>query len=222
MSVWITIRKWIDDSAGVLDLAKANDDSVVHDTGNETVAGVKTFSSFPVTPSEAPTTDYQAANKKYVDDNAGGGHTQNTDTGTTENTFTVDSDSTTGKIIVDVALGAADLSLTLTNEALTSTSKTITFPNATGTVSFLALGTTSATAHRGDYGNTAYNHSQAAHAPSNADNTAGVIAAGSVIYSLAEADRFALLKEDESLAIISYSDLLVELTKYFDTLYTPL
>jgi hypothetical protein len=37
-------------------------------TGAQTVAGVKTFSSFPVTPSSAPTTDYQAANKKYVDD----------------------------------------------------------------------------------------------------------------------------------------------------------
>jgi hypothetical protein len=63
-----------------------------------------------------------------------GGHTQNTDTGTTGNTFTVDSDSTTGKIIVDVALGAADLSLTLTNESLTTPSKTATFPNKTGTV----------------------------------------------------------------------------------------
>jgi len=41
-------------------------------TGNQTVAGVKTFSSFPVTPSAAPTTDYQAANKKYVDDQISG------------------------------------------------------------------------------------------------------------------------------------------------------
>lgn len=36
----------------------------------ETIAGVKTFSSFPITPSSAPTTDYQTANKKYVDDTA--------------------------------------------------------------------------------------------------------------------------------------------------------
>lgn len=36
--------------------------------GAQTVTGVKTFSSFPVTPSSAPTTDYQVANKKYVDD----------------------------------------------------------------------------------------------------------------------------------------------------------
>jgi len=42
-------------------------------TGNETIAGIKTFSSFPITPSLAPTTNYQVANKKYVDDNAGGG-----------------------------------------------------------------------------------------------------------------------------------------------------
>ena len=48
-------------------------------TGDQTVAGVKTFSSFPVTPSSAPTTDYQVANKKYVDDNAGGGGTNQND-----------------------------------------------------------------------------------------------------------------------------------------------
>lgn len=42
------------------------------DASAQTLAGVKTFSSFPVTPSAAPTTDYQVANKKYVDDNAGG------------------------------------------------------------------------------------------------------------------------------------------------------
>jgi hypothetical protein len=35
--------------------------------GDETIAGVKTFSSFPVTPSSSPTTDYQVANKSYVD-----------------------------------------------------------------------------------------------------------------------------------------------------------
>jgi len=40
-------------------------------TGNQTIAGIKTFTSFPITPSSAPTTDYQTANKKYVDDNGG-------------------------------------------------------------------------------------------------------------------------------------------------------
>ncbi len=51
-------------------------DAKVNDTGNETIAGIKTFSSFPITPSAAPTTDYQVANKKYVDDAGGGGVTQ--------------------------------------------------------------------------------------------------------------------------------------------------
>jgi uncharacterized protein (TIGR02145 family) len=60
-------------------------------------------------------------------------HTPNTDTGTTSNTFAVDSDSTTGKIIIDVALGAADKSLTITNAALTD-NRTATFPDKDGTV----------------------------------------------------------------------------------------
>jgi hypothetical protein len=38
----------------------------------------------------------------------------------------------------------------------------------------LTLGTTSSTACRGDYGNTAYNHSQAAHAPSNAQKNSDI------------------------------------------------
>ena len=37
-------------------------------TGGQTIAGVKTFSSFPVTPSSAPSANYEVANKKYVDD----------------------------------------------------------------------------------------------------------------------------------------------------------
>jgi hypothetical protein len=45
--------------------AKAADSAVVHNTGTETVAGVKTFSSSPVVPT--PTTGTQAANKTYVD-----------------------------------------------------------------------------------------------------------------------------------------------------------
>lgn len=41
--------------------------NLVYLTGDQTVAGTKTFSSFPITPSSAPTTDYQVANKKYAD-----------------------------------------------------------------------------------------------------------------------------------------------------------
>jgi uncharacterized protein DUF5907/baseplate protein BppL len=45
--------------------AKAEDNEVVHDTGNETIAGIKTFNSSPLVPT--PTTGTQAANKTYVD-----------------------------------------------------------------------------------------------------------------------------------------------------------
>ena len=38
----------------------------------------------------------------------------------------------------------------------------------------LSLGTTSSTAYRGDYGNTAYNHSQSAHAPTNAQKNSDI------------------------------------------------
>lgn len=45
--------------------AKAADSAVVHNTGTETVAGVKTFSASPIVPT--PTTGTQVANKAYVD-----------------------------------------------------------------------------------------------------------------------------------------------------------
>ena len=41
-------------------------------TGDQTVGGIKTFSAFPVTPSSAPTTDYQVANRKFVLDSMAG------------------------------------------------------------------------------------------------------------------------------------------------------
>lgn len=47
---------------------KANDSDVVKLTWNQTITWVKTFWLFPITPSSAPITDYQVANKKYVDD----------------------------------------------------------------------------------------------------------------------------------------------------------
>jgi|GEM_PF-1529055 len=58
------------------DLAgKATDTTVVHNTGAETVAGVKTFSSSPIVPT--PTTGTQAATKAYVDSNVGAALTVN-------------------------------------------------------------------------------------------------------------------------------------------------
>jgi len=46
--------------------AVAVDSTVVRTTGDQTLAGIKTFSSSPVVPT--PTTDMQASTKKYVDD----------------------------------------------------------------------------------------------------------------------------------------------------------
>ena len=51
--------------------SKANDSAVVHTSGAETVAGIKTFSSSPVVPT--PTAPTQAANKTYVDGVASAG-----------------------------------------------------------------------------------------------------------------------------------------------------
>lgn len=101
--------------------AKANDADVVHDTGDETVAGVKTFSSSPIVPT--PTTDFQAATKKYVDDNAGGGGISDGDKGdvtvsSSGTVWTIDNDvvtyakmqniSATSRILGRITTGAGD------------------------------------------------------------------------------------------------------------------
>lgn len=62
-------------------------------TGAQTVTGVKTFSASPIVP--APTTDLQAATKKYVDDAVTGGSIPDGDKGDivvsgTGSTFTID------------------------------------------------------------------------------------------------------------------------------------
>ncbi len=64
-------------------------------------------------------------------------HAQGTDTGTTSNTFQIDSDSILGKFIFDVLTGAANKSMTFTNDALTG-DRIITFQNDSGTVAFTA------------------------------------------------------------------------------------
>lgn len=53
--------------------SKADDTDVVHSVGNETVSGVKTFSSLPVVPTTAPTNSGQVASKSYVDSVVGAG-----------------------------------------------------------------------------------------------------------------------------------------------------
>ncbi len=58
-------------SSAVTDAGAAADAAVVHNSGNEVVAGTKTFSASPVVPT--PTLGSQAANKTYVDSVAGAG-----------------------------------------------------------------------------------------------------------------------------------------------------
>lgn len=50
--------------------AKADDNAVVHASGNESINGVKTFTNLPVVPA-TPTTGTQVASKSYVDSVAG-------------------------------------------------------------------------------------------------------------------------------------------------------
>jgi len=96
--------------------------------GNQSIDGIKSFTSFPVTPSAAPTSDYQAANKKYVDDSIvlagsfGGNGSDGSFAETTGNT--------------DIDLGSAEyFELNYTSFSLTGDAD-ITFsnPHANGTI----------------------------------------------------------------------------------------
>lgn len=57
----------VDEDGNEIQITNAGALNAVNLSGDQTVAGIKTFSSFPVTPSSAPTTDYQVANKLYAD-----------------------------------------------------------------------------------------------------------------------------------------------------------
>ena len=58
-------------SKSLEDIIDTLDSSVVKLTGNQSISGVKTFASSPIVPT--PTTNFQVATKKYVDDVMGGG-----------------------------------------------------------------------------------------------------------------------------------------------------
>ena len=90
------------------------------------------------------------------------------------------------------------------------------------TGSDLALGETSSTAYRGDRGKTAYDHSQTAHAPSNADNTQAAIVAASSKTTPVDADTLALIDSEAGGALkeLLWSRVKATLKTYFDTLYT--
>ena len=65
------------------------------------------------------------------------GHTQHTDTGTTNNTFTVDSDGTTGKIILDADNAGGNYSTTLQNQTQAA-DIVLTLPSITGVLALVS------------------------------------------------------------------------------------
>jgi hypothetical protein len=143
--------------AGLLSvLAIANGETVrtdkaIFDTTNPEALGVA-----------APGTQVIAARRDHVHAAPASLHTQNTDTGTTGAEFTIDSDAIGGKITIQAIEGPANKRLILANAALTD-DRTITFPDATGTV---ALTGAAPTAHA------------ASHVTGGGDVIANAIAAG--------------------------------------------
>lgn len=53
-------------TAGGHEIPTIND--IVKVVDDQNISGIKTFNSFPITPSNKPVSDYQVSNKKYVDD----------------------------------------------------------------------------------------------------------------------------------------------------------
>lgn len=98
----------------------------------QTIAGIKTFGSFPVTPSSAPTTDYQTANKKYVDDSnvtiAGEDYLSLTGQQITANAIDLDNLSATGTPSVSTYLRGDNTWATVSSGSIT----TDTLTNLTG------------------------------------------------------------------------------------------
>lgn len=71
-----TMETWQNTDGGTTWAKKATDANVVHNSGDEEIAGVKTFTSIPVLPASDATTANQAIRKQQIDDkfNASTGH----------------------------------------------------------------------------------------------------------------------------------------------------
>lgn len=88
----------------------------------------------------------------------------------------------------------------------------------------LALGETSSTAYVGNRGKIAYDHSQSAHAPVNADNTQATINSAAEKTTPVDADVFTLLDSAASNVIkkLSWTNIKATLKTYFDAIYSVL
>ncbi|MGJ0337052.1 hypothetical protein [Aliarcobacter cryaerophilus] len=94
-----------------VNLGGSGDDSTnVKLTGDQTIEGIKTFISFPLTPSSNPINDYQVANKKYVDDNRGLGYNQTWQNVTSSRSFDVYYTNNTNKPIFVSCIGGTSTS----------------------------------------------------------------------------------------------------------------
>ncbi len=109
---------------------KANDNAIVHNSGNETIAGVKTFSTSPVVPTPTNATD--AATKSYVDSQVGGSTPDATTTSTGKVQLAGDLSGTAAAPTVPALANKLDTSTAASTYALKAS------PTFTGTVTIPA------------------------------------------------------------------------------------
>lgn len=101
--------------------SKANDTSVVHNTGAETIGGIKTFTSSPTVPT--PTGGTDAANKTYVDTTVGAGAADATTTtkGVIQLAGDLTGTATSPAVASGAITGAKIAATTITNANISAT-----------------------------------------------------------------------------------------------------
>lgn len=104
---------------------------LVLDANDQTIAGVKTFSSIPVLPASNPTSDNQAARKAYVDSQVGGVTADITDVGDVSSGAAFSGTQGNTLYFEGATVDAYETALTATDP---TADRVITLPNHTGTV----------------------------------------------------------------------------------------